>query len=34
MLTAYSYIPVALEAAVLLAALTHPSHLVLLSSWG
>ena len=27
------YIPVFLEAAVLLAALTHPSHLVRLSSW-
>jgi len=27
-------IPVALEAAALLAALTHPNHLVPLSSWG
>jgi|TARA_R110002111_G_scaffold80637_2_gene127434 hypothetical protein len=28
------YIPVSLEAAALLAALTHPNHLVRLSSWG
>jgi hypothetical protein len=27
-------IPVSLEAAALLAALTHPNHLVRLSSWG
>jgi len=28
------FIPVSLEAAALLAALTHPNHLVSLSSWG
>jgi hypothetical protein len=30
----YGYIPFTIETAVLLATLTHPNHLVPLSSWG